>query len=167
MKVGDVGIITSDLDRDLVGKTCTIIQMDEYDPQDPFETLYEQEEDEFEWVDKILNFKEVEVVNRGSHYSAHTDVMKILRVPGVEEFIKKFGDDWNFSDDVDRPPFDGDVGEFIRHHVPVLGYPQNGDKCYLVGCYDDSHSSGRNICLLTRISDGKMFLMNERGFRYL
>jgi hypothetical protein len=85
-------------------------------------------------------------------------MMKALRVPGIENFIKKYGDNWDFNLKTHQS-----MRELLNSEIPVLGIPENGDICHLIKC--DSEGGGDIICLLVRISDGKYFLVGKSGFK--
>lgn len=128
------------------------------------------ESDEFEWAqDTIRNTpdlnlgQKVIVRNRGAYYPTNTDAMLELGVPGIKEFRENYGLYWwNSATDLDSHE------EFLRSKVPSLGVPENGDVCYIVGqpleCNRDSEYWKY---LLFRESDGKLFVMDGHGFKFV
>jgi len=138
-----------------------IMDKDCFEPYEQPNTITESEDD-FEWTTDIISNlsqiklgEKVEVINSGSYYPTHTEAMLVLNVPGTKEFIDDYGEEWDEALGVSN-----NMEDYLTDKIPSLGRPKKGDICYIIG-----EPYNYNIYHLYRLSDGKHFIMDRKGFK--
>lgn len=136
--------------------------------EDLFNQIYESFDNDFEWAEDVVNNAsniklgpKVVVINRGKYFPTNTRLMAELGIPGVEEFLTSYGQYW--WEQI------GYYDEEFTSKIPALGIPENGDICYIINgpVKQGTHRESDNIYALMRESDGKQFIIGEKGFEYL
>lgn len=139
--------------------------------------ILKESEDDLGWAQDAVKDtpyielgKKVIVTNKGSYFPTYTKVMAELGIPGMKEFLDNYGEHW-----WNHVPVELRVGttseimdnqqKWLYHKVPVLGIPNNGDICYIIGePFTTKHDF---IYRLYRESDGKQFIMNDYGIKFV
>lgn len=128
--------------------------------------------DDFSWAEEAIlplnNCKQTVIVtDKGQVYDAYLNAMAELDVPFALEIVNGIRKKYNtidVSNNMDRNWSNGmredhSRGMWELSSKGVLGSPRNGDICCL---YNKKY---KYISRLVRLSDGKNFIMNDRGFK--
>ena len=152
--------------------------LDDINTDEIFSQLDEQEEDEFGWVDDVIDNEEdcektVIITNTGGHYSAYLNAMAELNIPEITEKVyelrKKYGvqDVSDNRTDAWRNGLSYDHGRLIDElkNLNVIGQPRVGDVCCLYPKALRNSMTGAIIRRLIRLKDGKNFIMTDDSYK--
>jgi len=123
-----------------------------------------------EWYDDIVKdfssesprIKKVIVTDYGEHYPSHLDAMFYLGISNMTLPLL------NRLKDLRRSLKSSDWFKYLEESLNISD-PRNGDICYIFlnKFYKNTSNQNETIFKLKRVSDGKEFLMNEKGFSFL